>query len=72
MQREIREVHHERMSEGDRKKFSGLKKDGALLKPEQRGFVMARLAVARGEEARGFSGKFLSWNDERLAAFQED
>jgi len=72
MQREIREVHHERMSEKDRTKFSGLKKEGGLLKPEQPGYVMARLAVANGENVKGFNGQFLSWNDESLGAFQQD
>jgi hypothetical protein len=71
MQREIREVHHERMSENDREKFSGLKSSGGLLKPEQPGYVIARLAVG-GEEVKGFNGKFLSWNDESLDKFQED
>ncbi|KAI8936863.1 hypothetical protein NX059_006099 [Plenodomus lindquistii] len=69
MQREIREVHHERMSETDRKKFSSLKQDGGLLRPEQPGHVLAKLAVRGGKE---LSGKFLSWNDEALEAFQED
>ncbi|KAG9191613.1 hypothetical protein G6011_10347 [Alternaria panax] len=71
MQREIREVHHERMSEQDREKFSELKSSGGLLKPEQPGHVIARLAVG-GEEVRGFNGKFLSWNDGSLSKFQED
>ncbi|KAF2852848.1 short chain dehydrogenase-like protein [Plenodomus tracheiphilus IPT5] len=68
MQREIREVHHERMSEGDKKKFSELKQAGRLLRPEQPGHVIAELAVRGGKE---FSGKFLSWNDELLKDFQE-
>jgi hypothetical protein len=68
MQREIREVHHERMSEEDRKKFAGLKKDGGLLKAEQPGGVIARLAVQGDVE--GLRGKFLSWNDEALKEFQ--
>lgn len=72
MQREIREVHHEQMSSTDRAKFSGLKKDGGLLKPEQPGHVIARLAVARGDLVHGLSGRFLSWNDEVLGTWQED
>jgi hypothetical protein len=62
MQREIRK---------DREKFSGLKSDGGLLKPEQPGYVIARLAVG-GDEVKSFNGKFLSWNDESLDKFQED
>ncbi|CAE7213639.1 hypothetical protein PTNB85_07025 [Pyrenophora teres f. teres] len=72
MQREIREVHAESMSEKDREKFSGLKTSGGLLRPEQPGHVIAKLAVAEGDEIKGFSGRFLSWNDESLRAFQEE
>jgi hypothetical protein len=34
--------------------------------------VLARLAVAEGEQFTGLSGKFLSWDDEKLGAWQED
>ena len=68
MQREIREIHHNTMSATDASKFSSLKKDGGLLRPEQPGHVIAKLAISAGKE---FSGKFLSWNDDSLAAFQE-
>jgi NAD(P)-dependent dehydrogenase (short-subunit alcohol dehydrogenase family) len=70
MQREIRETHRAQMSATDAEKFAGLKKDGGLLKPEQPGHVIAKLAVEAGKE---LSGKFLTWNDrEKLGAFQED
>lgn len=69
MQREIREVHNTAMSEKDAAKFQELKKDGALLKPEQPGHVIAKLAVGAGKE---LSGKFLTWNDESLGGFQEE
>jgi NAD(P)-dependent dehydrogenase (short-subunit alcohol dehydrogenase family) len=72
MQREIREVHHESMSEKDRTKFAGLKKDGGLLRPEQPGHVLAKLAIADGEDFRELSGKFLNWNDESLSMYQEE
>ncbi|KAL6705730.1 hypothetical protein ACN47E_006367 [Coniothyrium glycines] len=73
MQREIREVHHARMSAHDRQKFSGLKTDGALLRPEQPGHVIARLAVAGAKgDLEGLSGRFVRWSDEALAKFQED
>jgi NAD(P)-dependent dehydrogenase (short-subunit alcohol dehydrogenase family) len=71
MQREIREVHHEQMSDKDRTKFAGLKTEGGLLRPEQPGHVIAKLAAAEADEVKGFSGKFLSWNDESLSMFQE-
>ena len=69
MQREIREEHHERMSEKDRIKFANLKKEGQLLRPEQPGHVIAKLAVEGGSE---LSGKFLTWNDDSLGAFQDN
>ncbi|OAL00719.1 NAD(P)-binding protein [Phaeosphaeriaceae sp. SRC1lsM3a] len=72
MQREIREVHHERMSDKDRVKFAGLKTDGGLLRPEQPGHVIAKLAAARGEDVKGLSGRFLNWNDESLGSYQEE
>jgi len=72
MQREIREVHHERMSDKDRTKFVGLKENGGLLRPEQPGHVIAKLAVAEGKHVKGLSGKFLSWNDESLSMYQEE
>lgn len=72
MQREIREVHHEKMSEKDRTKFAGLKTDGGLLRPEQPGHVIAKLVVDQGDEVRGLSGRFLSWNDEVLGRYQEE
>lgn len=67
MQREIRETHNKAMSEKDTARFVGLKNDGGLLKPEQPGHVIARLAV---EAKKELSGKFMSWNDEALAEFQ--
>lgn len=68
MQREIRELHNKAMSEKDAAKFASLKTDGGLLKPEQPGHVIAKLAVAA---EKGLNGKFLNWNDEALAKFQE-
>ncbi|KAJ9645897.1 hypothetical protein H2201_006030 [Coniosporium apollinis] len=68
MQRELREIHHTSMDKKDAQKFAELKKNGGLLKPEQPGHVMAKLAV---EAPRELSGRFLSWNDDNLKAFQE-
>ena len=68
MQREIREVHHTTMDEKDQKKFSAAKTEGSLLRPEQPGNVIARLALDVPAE---MSGKFISWNDEALKAFQD-
>ncbi|KAF1978346.1 NAD(P)-binding protein [Bimuria novae-zelandiae CBS 107.79] len=68
MQREIRETHKKAMSDKDAEKFAGFKKDGALLKPEQPGHVVAKLAVGAEKE---LSGKFLSWDDKALGKFQD-
>lgn len=67
MQKDIREVHADAMGDGS-EKFKKLHFSGQLLKPEQPGHVIAKLAVGAGKE---LSGKFLSWNDEELKAFQE-
>jgi NAD(P)-dependent dehydrogenase (short-subunit alcohol dehydrogenase family) len=56
MQRELREVHHKTMDTKDAEKFAGLKASGGLLKPEQPGHVMARLALDAPKE---LSGRFL-------------
>lgn len=68
MQREIRDVHHKSMDRKDVEKFVSLKATGKLLKPEQPGHVMARLAL---EAPKELSGRFLNWNDKDLASFQE-
>lgn len=57
MQAEIRKNQHV-MDAPDFKKFSDLHTDGKLLKPEQPGNVMARLAVSA---EKGLSGKFLTY-----------
>ncbi|PSN66981.1 NAD(P)-binding protein [Corynespora cassiicola Philippines] len=69
MQREIREVHREAMGEENAKRFKGFKEEGVLLRAEQPGHVIAKLAVGAGKE---LSGKFLNWDDESLKAFQEE
>jgi hypothetical protein len=56
MQREIREVHMERMDEADTVKFRKAKEEGTLLRAEQPGNVIARLALGAEKE---ISGKFL-------------
>ena len=68
MQRELREVHLERLDESERKKFANAHKDGTLLEPSQPGNVIARLSI---HGTKDLSGKFLSWNDETLKAFQD-
>lgn len=61
MQKSIREEHNHSMDEKDMEKFSGLHRDGKLLKPEQPGGVIARLAVGAGLD---LSGKFLRYVNE--------
>ena len=67
MQVSIRDTHSGYMDEKDAAKFHELKQTGGLLKPEQPGNVMAKLAV---DAPKDLSGQFLSWNDETLADFQ--
>jgi NAD(P)-dependent dehydrogenase (short-subunit alcohol dehydrogenase family) len=57
MQREIREVHNPHMSASDNQKFSDLFSSGQLVKPEQPGHVIAKLAL---EATSDLSGKFMS------------
>ncbi|KAJ5885369.1 hypothetical protein N7495_009879 [Penicillium taxi] len=68
MQRELREVHGATLDAEMHSKFTTVHKDGKLLKPEQPGHVIAKLVL---EAPNGFTGRFLSWNDEELKDFQE-
>ena len=56
MQDSIRELHLGTMAKKDAEKFASLKKEGGLLRPEQPGNVMARLAL---EAPPQLSGAFL-------------
>ena len=56
MQREIREVHGPVMQEQDVTRYRKLHEEGGLLKPEQPGHVIAKLAVDGPKE---LSGRFL-------------
>lgn len=56
MQRDIREKHSASMDRKDVEKFGNLHKTGSLLKPEQPGNVIARLAL---DAPKDLSGKFL-------------
>jgi len=67
MQRELREIHHKTMAEKDARKFADLKTTGTLLKPEQPGHVIARVALAAPKE---LSGRFINWSE--IEGFQED
>ncbi|KAH8793810.1 hypothetical protein F5882DRAFT_55600 [Hyaloscypha sp. PMI_1271] len=67
MQVEVR-GHKNLMDEKDADKFRTLFEEGKLLRPEQPGNVMGRLAVRAGRE---LSGKFLSWNAPELEGYQD-
>ncbi|KAE8368457.1 hypothetical protein BDV27DRAFT_122346 [Aspergillus caelatus] len=67
MQRELREDHATTLEPQVHSKFTTVHKEGKLLKPEQPGHVMAKLVLDGPKE---LSGKFLSWNDKALDAFQ--
>jgi NAD(P)-dependent dehydrogenase (short-subunit alcohol dehydrogenase family) len=68
MQELIRGEEFKSMDEEDRLKFINAHKDGKLLPPDKPGHVMARLAVSASEE---LSGQFITWSDEKLAAYQD-
>ncbi|PYH93133.1 short-chain dehydrogenase [Aspergillus ellipticus CBS 707.79] len=67
MQRELREVHVNTLEPQMHAKFTTVHKEGKLLKPEQPGHVMAKLVL---DAPSKLSGKFLTWNDQALEAFQ--
>ncbi|KAL4801784.1 hypothetical protein BDV18DRAFT_69884 [Aspergillus unguis] len=67
MQRELREDHSTTLEPQVHSKFMGVHKEGKLLKPEQPGHVMAKLVL---DAPKDLSGKFLSWNDQQLEAYQ--
>ncbi|RDL40848.1 NAD(P)-binding Rossmann-fold containing protein [Venustampulla echinocandica] len=67
MQKEVR-GHATTMDAKDAEKFRGLHEQGKLLRPEQPGNVMARLALGAGRE---LSGKLWNWNDKELSDFQD-
>ena len=68
MQTEIREVHGTTMREADREKYMNAKTKGFLLRPEQPGNVLAKMALGVPHD---LSGSFVSWNDEVLKDFQD-
>jgi NAD(P)-dependent dehydrogenase (short-subunit alcohol dehydrogenase family) len=68
MQTDIREKHNKAMDKHDVEKFAGLPHNGGLLRPDQPGDVIAKLVLSAPHD---LSGKFLSWNDQQLAAFQK-
>jgi len=68
MQRELREVHHDRLDKKDKEKFVNAKTNGTLLRPDQPGNVIAKLALDAPKE---LGGQFLSWDDKTLQAFQD-
>ncbi|KAF1352411.1 short-chain dehydrogenase [Delphinella strobiligena] len=68
MQVSIRNTHSGNMDDKDAAKFKELKETGGLLRPDQPGNVMAKLAV---DAPKDLSGKFLSWDDAKLSAFQD-
>jgi NAD(P)-dependent dehydrogenase (short-subunit alcohol dehydrogenase family) len=83
MQKSLRNEYAELMDAEDKAKFANLKKNGQLLRPDQPGNVMARLAL---NAPTRLSGQFLrcelssmlvqnadtsSWNNEVLKEFQD-
>ncbi|KAI4259763.1 MAG: hypothetical protein LQ352_000569 [Teloschistes flavicans] len=69
MQQNIRDVHSVSMDEKDVIKFRTAHEEGKLVKPEQPGHVIAKLAVSA---PRILSGQFLDWAAPELAEFQSE
>ncbi|CAG8948707.1 hypothetical protein HYFRA_00001828 [Hymenoscyphus fraxineus] len=67
MQKEVRS-HAQTMDPNDVSKFKSLYETGKLLRPEQPGNVIAKLAVGAGKE---LGGLLLGWNDKELSEFQD-
>ncbi|KAJ5916053.1 short-chain dehydrogenase [Penicillium tannophilum] len=67
MQREIREDLATTLDPQFHAIFTTVHKEGELLKPEQPGHVIAKLVI---DAPNALTGKFLSWNDQALEAFQ--
>jgi hypothetical protein len=53
----------------DQDKFVQYKKDGKLLSPDIVGNAIAGLATCRHDTLHGFSGKFITWNDDAITEF---
>ena len=70
MQTNIRGKYLNNMDEDDQAKFTSAHENGRLLRPEQPGTVIAKLAVDTDLARKTLSGSFLSWSDEKLKEFQ--
>jgi len=66
MQFEIRNTHKGTMGESN-ERFQELHRTGKLLRPEQPGYVIAKLALRAD---KSLSGQFLNWNSEDLTDYQ--
>ena len=67
MQKQLREVHSAIMAAKDNEKFLGLHAGGKLLKPQQPGNVIAKLALDPPKE---LNGQYVDWESKELARFQ--
>ncbi|KAL8948766.1 MAG: hypothetical protein Q9222_005077 [Ikaeria aurantiellina] len=56
MQRDVRDIHSSSMDEKDNMKFKSLHEEGKLVRPEQSGHVIAKLAISA---PKSLSGQFL-------------
>ena len=68
MQKEIREKHAAAMDEHDRKRFLSLPEEGKLVKPEQPGNVMVKVAglLSTPEVLMSYTGKASSERSDRV------
>ncbi|KAK6341682.1 hypothetical protein TWF696_008750 [Orbilia brochopaga] len=67
MQVALREVHGKVMPAEEHSKFIELKRSGAIVKPEDVGAVLGNLCL---KADKGLTGKFVSWDEEALAAYR--
>ncbi|KAI9669637.1 MAG: hypothetical protein M1831_007333 [Alyxoria varia] len=68
MQETLAREHYSKMEPTDTERFKKMKEEGTMLRPEQPGNVIGRLALDAGSD---LSGKFLDWNDKELGKFQD-
>ncbi|GKZ33139.1 hypothetical protein AbraIFM66950_002923 [Aspergillus brasiliensis] len=67
IQRQIREDLATTMDRQFHSVFTSVHQAGGLLKPEQPGHVIAKLVI---DAPKSLTGKYLTWNDQALEAFQ--
>lgn len=68
MQTVLATEHFQAMDKKDAQKFQSMRAEGRMLRPEQPGNVIARLALHAQQH---LSGKFIDWNADELSMYQD-